>query len=162
MHFRSRSDYLSAHNDICLETADGKPGLEGNTCFLQARPPLRQVHCVFHTVTNFLKKVIFSENKLFLPSKSIKKWTELSLQFPVSFWRALHFSPMLVGTWWFFFWGGECWCSQVGSLCLCRSTFNLCYLRFCDKIWECGALSSWSVACLWGWSLISLQIFRET
>lgn len=135
MHFRSRSDYLSAHNDICLETADGKPGLEGNTCFLQARPPLRQVHCVFHTVTNFLKKVIFAENKLFLPSKSIKKWTELSLQFPVSFWRALHFSPTLVGTWWVFFWGGS---AEAGSLCLCQSTFNLCYPRFCDKIWEWG------------------------
>lgn len=68
MRFRSSSDYLSTYNDICLETVDGNAGLEGNTCFLQARPPLLQMYRVFHTVTKkkiILKKVTLVKNKLF-------------------------------------------------------------------------------------------------
>lgn len=63
----SGSDYLSMHNDICLETVDGNAGLEGNTCFLWARPPLLQAYRVLHTLTkkNILKKVTLVKNKLF-------------------------------------------------------------------------------------------------
>jgi len=39
------------HDDICLETVDGNAGLEGNTCFLQSRPPLLQAYRAFHTLT---------------------------------------------------------------------------------------------------------------
>lgn len=75
MRFRSGSDYLSVHNDICLETVDGNAGLEGNTCFLQVQAPTSTSvsRLPYSDKKNILRKVTLVKNKLFCqvsPSKS--------------------------------------------------------------------------------------------
>lgn len=63
--FCSSSGYLSLHNHIWLETADGTVGLEGNTCFYRPGLHFYEWLLIFHTVTkNSLQKVTLVKSKL--------------------------------------------------------------------------------------------------